>query len=143
MQLPVTDIAPLIPQKHPFVLISELLYADAQLTRTCFTIPQGHVMLTNGQLTAGGLLENIAQTAAASAGYVALNSGHPVKEGYIAAVRNFEVFSLPDVGDTLTTEVTILDSMAGMNIISGKIIRGTELLAQAELRIMLKEETAG
>ncbi|PTQ99669.1 putative hotdog family 3-hydroxylacyl-ACP dehydratase [Mucilaginibacter yixingensis] len=143
MQLPVTDIAPLIPQKQPFVLISELLYADEQLTRTSFTIPKGHVMVTNGQLTEGGLLENIAQTAAASAGFIAINSGRAVQEGYIAAAKNFEVFSLPKVGDTLITEVTMLESLGGMNIISGRVTKGEELLAQCELRIMLKEETAG
>ena len=143
MQLPITDIAPLIPQKQPFVLISELLYTDEQLTRTNFTIPEGHVMVANGQLTEGGLLENIAQTAAASAGFVAINSGRSVQEGYIAAARSFEVFNLPKIGDTLTTEVMLLESVAGMNIISGKVIKGKELMAQCELRIMLKEETAG
>lgn len=142
MQLPVTDIAPLIPQKAPFVLISQLLHTDGQLTRTSFTIPEGHVMTINNRLTEGGLLENIAQTAAASAGFIAINAGQPVQEGYIAAAKNFEVFSLPVVGDTLTTEVTLLENLGGMHIISGKITRDEELLAQCELRIMLKEETA-
>lgn len=143
MQLPVTDIAPLLPQKQPFVLISELLYTDGQLTRSRFTIPNGHVMIANGQLTEGGLLENIAQTAAVSAGYMALNSGRAVQEGYIAAAKNFEVFNLPKIGDMLTTEVTMLESIAGMNIIAGKVSHGDQLLAQCELRIMLKEETEG
>jgi predicted hotdog family 3-hydroxylacyl-ACP dehydratase len=143
MQLLINDIAPLIPQKPPFVLISGLLYADGQTTRSCFTIPENHLMVRNGQLTEGGLLENIAQTVAAGAGFMAMNSGQNVQEGYIASAKNFEVFELPTAGDTLITEVTIQESIAGMTIVSGEVVtRDETLLARCELRVMLKEETA-
>lgn len=142
MQLPVNDIAPLIPQKPPFVLISRLLYADGQTTRSSFTIPEDHLMVRNGRLTEGGLLENIAQTVAAGAGFMAISSGQNVQEGYIASAKNFEVFELSNAGDTLITEVTILESMAGMTIVSGEIKRDDNVLARCELRVMLKEEAA-
>ena len=42
-----------------------------------------------------GLVENIAQTAAARAGYISHTENKPVLVGYIGAVNNLQVFSLP------------------------------------------------
>ena len=56
--------------------------------------------------TEPGLLENIAQTAAARAGYEAKKENEPVRVGYIGAVKNFEVFDLPGLHDMIETEIS-------------------------------------
>ena len=58
----------LIPQKPPFVLISSLLEASKNHSVTSFRFDENHVLCEDGKLTIGGLLENIAQTAAAKTG---------------------------------------------------------------------------
>ena len=51
-------------------------------------------MVDSGYFTEGGLMENMAQTAAARAGYLAKAENKPVSGGYIGAVKDFEVFFL-------------------------------------------------
>jgi predicted hotdog family 3-hydroxylacyl-ACP dehydratase len=130
-----SDITTLIPQKPPFVMIGELLYSDEFTSRTSFTIKADNVMLSDGEFTEGGLMENIAQTIAARAGYMAQNAGESIKEGYIASVKNFEVFHLPKTGDELLTGVKITDQVAGMAMISGIVSCNNVIQAKCEMSI--------
>ncbi len=85
-------ILPFIPQREPFVMIDTLLYADDTIARTAFTVTRDNVFSENDVFAAAGLMENIAQTAAAGAGYKAVKNNDPVPLGYIAVVKIFEVF---------------------------------------------------
>lgn len=136
MKLPVEDVTALIPQKYPFVLVGKLLHFDEQMIRSSFLIPDQHVMVCNGVLTEGGLLENIAQTAAAGAGYQAVINQNKVKEGYIAAIKDLEIFDLPATGSELITEVTLEAQWANMNVITGKVWNNNDLVAQCEMKIL-------
>jgi predicted hotdog family 3-hydroxylacyl-ACP dehydratase len=129
------DIITLIPQKTPFVMIGELLHCDETTTRTTYHITEDNVMVDDNEFTEGGLMENIAQTAAARAGYLAQKENEPVAGGYIAAVKNFEVFNLPKVNDQLLTEITIQDRVFDMTIILGTVLCNDVLLAKCEMSI--------
>ena len=129
------SILSLIPQRPPFVMVDSLLSATENVSRTQFTVKEDNVLVEAGQLTEAGLLENMAQTAAAGAGYVAAKNGSAVAVGYIGAVKNLEIFALPAVNDELTTEVTITDTIFNTTVVAGKVWRGTELIASAELKI--------
>ena len=137
MQFPVEDITILIPQKPPFVLIDKLLFADGRSSRCSFIVPSAHVLLDNGRLNEGGLLENMAQTAAAGAGFIALNEDRPVKKGFIGAVKNFEVFELPFTGEELLTEAVTENEVFGMNNAKAKIACNGKLVAVCEMKIFL------
>ena len=65
----IPDIAQLIPQRSPFIMVDELLYGDDSLSRSRFLVRSGNLLVDRGRFTPGGLLENIAQTVAAGAGY--------------------------------------------------------------------------
>ena len=71
MKLPITGqrLIDLIPQKPPFVLISSLLQVSDTRSVTKFTFNESHVLCNSGKLTVAGMMENIAQTAAAKMGY--------------------------------------------------------------------------
>jgi predicted hotdog family 3-hydroxylacyl-ACP dehydratase len=127
-------ITDLIPQKAPFIMVSGLLHCDETTTRTSFVINSDNVMVSDGEFTEGGLMENIAQTAAVRAGYMA-EVGEDVKDGYIASVKSFEVFQLPKVGDELITEVTITDHVFDMTVISGTVTCYDMVLAKCEMSI--------
>ena len=103
------DILPLIPQRPPFVMISKLLYSDERITRTSFLVTEENVFVEKGLFREPGLMENIAQTAAARAGYIARSGNLPVQVGYIGAVKNLEIGGLPGTGDELVTEIMIKD----------------------------------
>ena len=63
-------IIELIPQRHPFVMIDKLFFSDAEKTISGFEIKSDCILCANGTLSEGGLVENIAQTAAAGVGYI-------------------------------------------------------------------------
>lgn len=135
------QITTILPQRHPFVMIDALLYDDLTLTKTSFTILPENVLIENGKATAALLIENIAQTAAAGAGYKALEGNGPVRIGYIGAIKNLQVNRLPEVGATLTTTATQVNAVFNVNIVEGKVYEGEELVASCEIKIFLQETT--
>lgn len=132
------DILPFIPQRAPFVMIDALLYVDDTTARTSFKAKADNVFNEDGFLAEAGLLENVAQTAAAGAGYNALQQSKPAPLGYIAAVKNFEVFFLPVINSELTTEIVTTGHVMNMQLISGKILLNDKLVAQCEMRIFIE-----
>src|ERR1700760_870559 len=95
------SILSLIPQQPPFVMVDELLFSDDNFTKTSFTITVDNIFVIDGEFSEAGLMENMAQTAAAGSGNMARIEDRPVATGYIGQVKNLEVFSLPKVGDIL------------------------------------------
>jgi predicted hotdog family 3-hydroxylacyl-ACP dehydratase len=135
MVLLVEDIISLIPQKPPFVMVSKLLHVDETSAHSSFHISNDNVFVKDNLFQEAGLLENIAQTAALGAGYTAKKENKPVKAGYIGAVKNFEVFNLPKVGDELETEVVIENQIFDITVFSGKVRHNGILLAQCEIKV--------
>lgn len=131
------DIQSLIPQAAPFVMIDQLLYADDNITRTSFRIKEGHVFVEDGLFREPGLMENIAQTAAAGAGYRAKQENNPIAGGFIGAVKNFEVFALPAINEEIATEVVIKNQVFNVTIIEGKIWDGEKLIASCEMKLFI------
>jgi predicted hotdog family 3-hydroxylacyl-ACP dehydratase len=133
----------LIPQRPPFVMVGNLLHSDEKLTRTSFLVREDNIFVENGELKEPGLIENIAQTAAAGAGYKAKLNNNPVAVGYIGAVKNLEIFAMPKINDELITEVTICPDFYrdDVTIISGKSWCNEKLMAQCEMKIFIGNST--
>jgi len=137
MAFPVEDILHLIPQKYPFVMVSKLLYADETTTKSSFIINPDNVFVKNGIFQEAGLMENIAQTAALRSGYIANTENKPVEVGYIGAIKNFEVFSLPKINDELITEITIENQVFNVTVLLGKVWHNNSLIAQCEMKVFI------
>lgn len=133
------SILSLIPQKPPFVMVDELLFSDDNITKTIFTITADNVFVINGDFSEAGLMENMAQTAAAGSGNMARIENRPVLNGYIGQVKNFEIYSLPKVGDVLMTEVKIEVQVFAAGIVSGKIWCNEVEVAQCEMKIFINQ----
>jgi len=121
-------------------MVGKLLSTYETSTKSSFVIPAGNVLVKDNIFQEAGLMENIAQTAALRAGYLAETEHKSVEAGYIGAVKNFEVFSLPKVGDELTTEITIENQVFNVTVFSGKVWRANELLAQCEMKVFTGNE---
>jgi predicted hotdog family 3-hydroxylacyl-ACP dehydratase len=132
------NIESLIPQRQPFVMIDELSFSDGNHTRTRFQVRADNIFVQNGYFTEPGLLENIAQTAASRAGYEANKENAPVRVGYIGAVKNFEVFGLPAVGDIIETEIIIGNQVFDVSVIKGSISCNNRVIAKCEMKIFIK-----
>ncbi len=132
------DITPYIPQRPPFVMVDELLFDGAAITRTTFVVKADNIFLQHGRLEAAALVENIAQTAAAGAGYKAVLHQEAVKVGFIGAIKGLKVFALPALGDTLVTETKLVNTVFNVSIVEGVVKRGDEVLATCEMKIFLQ-----
>jgi predicted hotdog family 3-hydroxylacyl-ACP dehydratase len=132
-----------IPQKPPMVMIDKLFYCDDTTTITGLTVKKDNIFFENGKLQEPALTENIAQTAAARAGYFFMekskadtNAEPPI--GFIGAIKDMQFFSLPKEGDELITTVTVKNEIFGITLIEGEVKCNGEVIASCEMKIGLK-----
>jgi predicted hotdog family 3-hydroxylacyl-ACP dehydratase len=137
MSVLTTDIQDLIPQQPPFVMIDCLMQCDEALTRTGFEVKADNVFVTNHQFAEPGLVENIAQTAAARLGWFSKIANKPVAVGFIGAVKDLEINELPKVGDHLETDVYVENQIFDVTVIKGQVRCQGRLLAQCEMKIFI------
>lgn len=140
----IPDIQSLLPQGPPFIMVDRLLDSDGTVTRTCFVVTADNPLAGDGRLGVAGMIENIAQTAAAGTGWEAEAKGTGTGEGSrkgprsgaIVSVNRLEIHDLPMVGDELLTETRVTTRVADIIVISGKISCGQSLVAVAEMKIL-------
>lgn len=132
-------ITEIIPQKPPFVMIDKLLYCDDKMTKTGFMIKEDTIFCDNGVFCEPGLIENIAQTVAASSGYLYKDVEGDIPVGYIAAIKNLKIYFLPAVNTEIITETVIENEIMGFIIISGKVRCADKIAAECEMRIFQKK----
>ncbi len=118
-------------------MVDRIISSGETVTKSSFRIQQDNIFVEDGKLKEPGLVENIAQTAAARAGYIALSENQPVKIGFIGAIRNLQVDGFPAVGTEIETEVTIVNQVFDVSVISGKITCYGTMLAQCEMKIFI------
>jgi hypothetical protein len=140
MTLPTENIIPLIPQKPPFVMVSKLLSSDGTATRSSFRIKADNVFVKDNLFQEAGLMENIAQTGALRAGYIAEVGNKPVVVGYIGAVSGFEVYDLPRVNDEIITGISIENQVFDITVLSGKVWHNDQLLAKCEMKVFFNNK---
>lgn len=133
------NIQLLIPQRPPFVMIGKLLFSDENTTRTSFRITEENIFVADGLFIEPGLLENIAQTAAARAGSVSRLENKPVPVGYIVAVKNLEILGLPKAGEEIVTEIRVEGQVLNVTIISGQVWCNEVLMARCEMKILVSD----
>ncbi|MFM2306813.1 MAG: hypothetical protein RLZZ367_1482 [Bacteroidota bacterium] len=130
----------LIPQKPPFVLISTLQTVTESNSVTTFSIDATHVLCNEGCLTVGGLMENIAQTAAAKMGYECDLLGKKIPVGFIGDVRDFTYTRLPKAGEQIETEIVINHQVFDVSIITGSVKLNGETIATCKMKIFVEPE---
>ena len=117
------------------VMIDELTCADERSAQGRFFIRESCVFCGNGYLQESGLVEFMAQTAAAFEGYRRIIRKEEVATGYIGAVKNLTVNSLPTVNSEIQSEIFVDHELLGFTIVNGKVIQSNKMLAECELRI--------
>jgi len=133
------DIHTLLPQQEPFVMVGCLIQIDEKSFATETQVKAENIFVDDGCLSASGLIENIAQTCAARIGFVnkyILQKG--IQIGFIGAVRNLEILSLPQVGQTITTKVEVVEEVFGMTLAKATVTCEGETLVTTEMKIALK-----
>ncbi|HEX8545717.1 MAG TPA: 3-hydroxyacyl-ACP dehydratase, partial [Cytophagaceae bacterium] len=86
------NITEIIPQRPPIVMIDSLVACNEDYTETNLYISEENIFCKDGFFGEPGLVENIAQTAAARIGYLCKQADADVPIGYIAAVKNLQIY---------------------------------------------------
>ena len=121
-------------------MIDDIVSVDRQHTTTTFTILPDNILVDNGFFTEGGLVENMAQTAGAGTGYIAMEAGKPTPMGYIAALKNVNIIALPKVNDTIRTEVFFGQVVMNFHQVNGRVLAGEKEIANCEFKIFVNPD---
>ncbi|MCK9204192.1 MAG: hydroxymyristoyl-ACP dehydratase [Bacteroidales bacterium] len=126
-----------IPQKPPMVMVDRVVELMGSGTVAAFHIRENNVFVENGFFREPGLIENMAQTAAAGAGARPGAENKPPAPGYIGGIRNLKIFELPRTGDEIFTHITVLHEIFDATVVSGQVFLKDKLIAECELKIFL------
>lgn len=135
------DIKNLIPQRDPIMMVDKLIDVDGDVAVTSLTVRDDNYFIDeNGLLAEPGLIEHIAQSASAFAGYRAMASGAVIPPvGYIGEVKRFHCYRRPYVDDELRTVITMGTEIAGVTVITGEIRLRDEIIADTQMKIFIEK----
>lgn len=131
------SILDLIPQRPPFVMIDQLTESGEKSAKGRLFITESNVLCHNGCFQESGLVECIAQTAAAFTGYLQLSAKKEITKGYIGAIKNLVIYSLPAVNTEIQSEIIVENELLGYTIVTGRIYHNNSVIAECEMRILL------
>lgn len=135
-----SSILDLIPQRAPMVMVDEFLGEAAGVSRTRFLIREANLFVDEGEFSECGVIEHIAQSAAARVGARYVGRGEPVPLGYIASVNNFEMLRVLKVGEVLESEVTVIQEVLGITLVEVHSYVGGELVASCRMKTYIDRD---
>lgn len=133
------DIKNIIPQREPFAMIDCLVEYSSKSATSILQIKSSNILVENNYFSAAGILENMAQTAAAQLGYEAFLKNLEPPVGFIAAVKNFSVIENPAVGTQIKTIIAYTATIINIHIVNAVTYLNDKEIASAELRIFIQE----
>jgi len=138
------NLLKLIPQRPPMVMVDKLFSSDEEKCITGLHITEKNIFCRDGFFREPGLIENMAQTAAAQSGYnsslKAAAGNYKAPVGFIGAIKDLKIYSLPPVNAELLTEVKILHHVFDATVIHAFITYGNERIAECEMKIFIKKD---
>lgn len=135
-----SSILDLIPQRPPIVMVDKFYGIDEANSYTGLTITFDNLFIENGKFKEPGIIEHIAQSAAARIGYICQQTNVPVPLGFIGSVDKLTIHSLPLVGKELYTEIKIIQEVAEITLIGAIVKSEDSLVAECRMKIFLKKE---
>jgi predicted hotdog family 3-hydroxylacyl-ACP dehydratase len=128
----------LIPQKHPFVMVDELLeYTEKSLTSR-FLISPENIFSHKGIFAEAGLIEHMAQSVALHTGYYYFLKKKDVPIGYIGAIKKVNILRLPKINEILETKVKILHEFMGIFLVEIEVFINNISIATCQMKTVLQ-----
>lgn len=139
MSYTTTDIEQLIPQRAPIVMLDTFSRIDEKNYASEFTIREDNIFCVGDKFAEVGIIEHIAQTAAAYTGYKHLVEADSVKLGYIGDVKNCRFTVYPSKGDTLHTTIRIVSEINDITLITAETKVADQLVATCKMKLATDE----
>jgi predicted hotdog family 3-hydroxylacyl-ACP dehydratase len=134
------EIFMLIPQRPPIVMVDVVWSADEQSADTGLTIQEDNIFVKDGLFREPGLIEHIAQSAAAFAGYGTFVRGEEPKLGFIGEIKDCVFNLMPPVGSELRTHTQLVTEIGGIRLINAEVRLKDELVATCVMKFFLKDD---
>ena len=132
------EIERLIPQRNPMLMVDEFEATAGNMAQTALHVRADNLfMLPDGTLAETGLIEHIAQSAAALAGVQSAVDGRP-RIGLIGEVKRFECHRRPAAGDVVHTVIEFGFSFGSVTLVEGHCRIDDEEIASAQLKIFMQ-----
>jgi len=131
-------IKELIPQRDPMIMIDVLYCATELEAETGLTVAENTMFCSEGLLEEPGLIEHIAQSASAFAGFKAKLANQPAPLGFIGEVKKCSIYFLPKMGDALRTHIRILTEALGVSLLTAETRVNDVVAVQCQMKIYIK-----
>ena len=136
------NIIDLIPQRAPIVMVEEFLGIEENVSKTRFTIKEDNIFVDNDTLSECGLIEHIAQSAAARVGHIFSTLNRPIPIGYIGSVNDFAISTHPKVGDIVYTTIEVIQEVFNITLIRAVCVVNDAEIATCKMKIFLDTDEA-
>ena len=134
-----TNPLELIPQRPPMVLVDRFEGIDAEgVSTTGYTVEPAGLFVAGGRMSECGIIEHMAQSAAARIGWCCRAKGRPVPVGFIGAVSRLELHDLPRTGAHLRTRLRIVQEIGPLSLAEVRTEADGRPLAEGNLKIYLQ-----
>ena len=131
-------ILSLIPQRAPMIMLDAFYEGSETEACTGLTVQPDNLFCVAGRITEPGLIEHIAQSASAHAGYKALCKQLTSPLGFIGEIKKLRIYRLPAVGEQLKTNIAVLSEVLNISLISAEIKSGGEIVATCQMKISIR-----
>jgi predicted hotdog family 3-hydroxylacyl-ACP dehydratase len=141
------NIQDLLPQRSPMVMVDWLVSCNEKEVVSQLTIRQDNLFVDQGRFTSAGMMEAMAQTAAARTGFLMKKqedgSNKKVPVGVIGSIKNFRLYFQPAINSIIQTTIMIEHEVMQATVVKGKIEVNGKLAAESDMQIFLTENQPG
>lgn len=135
------DILQLIPQRAPMVMIDRFEGSNGDTSCGGLLVSSDNIFFEEAHLQPAGVIEHIAQVAAARIGYLyTYIKNEPVPLGFIGSVDKMTIHRLPTSGQYVHTEITIIQQVGDITLIAATAKCNEQLVVECRMKIFLKTE---
>lgn len=129
----------LIPQRPPIVMVDSFFGIEENCSYSGLTVTPDNIFCEAGKLQEPGIIEHIAQSAAARIGFIYTQQGAQIPLGFIGSVDKLRIYDLPEVGMKLFTEITVVQEVFDITLIAAQVKADEKLIAECRMKIFIKK----
>jgi 3-hydroxymyristoyl/3-hydroxydecanoyl-(acyl carrier protein) dehydratase len=143
------DIQNYLPHRAPMLMVDLILDIDTNFVETIFLIKEDNIFVDKNIFLEAGLIENTAQTCSSIVGKKYFFDEDGTEDqyvnviGFISALKNLKIHSLPKVGDTITTKATLVSKFVGddytLCTMSCQSLHEDKILLECEINLFIQK----
>ena len=120
-------------------MVDSLISQTEDKTVTNFEILATNMFVKDKEMQEAGIIENIAQSAAARAGYYYQKQSMTPPLGFIGAISKLKIDRYPLVGEVLSTVIEMKSEVFNITLIKGTTYIDGAQIAECEMKIVIDD----